>query len=445
MIKGNARAKGHTDQTEMVSRPRVLFWPLGNPELETAQQDGRDALENLKQTDLDIVSVDKMTWWEPSEIPGLARKAPKKDIDLIVIFSATHGTVRCITAIGERFRKIPLLIWSIPIRYSLATSGLGAEYLRDRGHSVKLLNNSPGDIAVREEITAAARAARSFRLSKSFRIGLIGNLSPLMISLPYNLTLLKRKLGPLTLKISLPRLANTLKSVKDSEISDKLTEYKSKYSSKVSDQTLANALRFQLAIRKFVQDYKLDGIALECWTNLFPKYGVNPCLGHLDDLAIGCEGDIVSLAGSLILENINGVKPYLADILGVDKEKNTIELSHCSAPISLAADSSKVSIGERTDPRSKGKTAFVNFDLRQGPATLVRFYGKGLDKIHMTCGYLQSKGDYWGGISLVVESKGNTSEFLDNVSGNHYLFAYGDIRKELRMFAEMKGLQVIEN
>lgn len=429
----------------MLSPPRVLFWPLGNPELETAQKDAVDALENLRQASLDVVSVDKMTWWEPSEIPSLARKAPKKNIDLIVVFSATHGTVRCITAIGEIFRKTPLLIWSIPIRYSLATSGLGAEYLRDHGRSVKLLNNSPSDPAIREEILVAARAARSYRLARSLHIGLIGDLSPLMISLPYNLPLLKRKLGPSTTKISLPRLARALKSIKDSEISDKLKEYKTKYSIKVSDQTLASALRFQLAVRKFVEEYKLDGIALECWTKLFPKYGVNPCLGHLDDLAIGCEGDIVSLSGSLILQNINGVKPYLADILSVDQEKNTIELSHCSAPVSLAADLSRISIGERTDPKSMGKTAFVNFGLKQGPATLVRFFGRNLDKIHMTCGELKSKGEYWGGISLVVESKGDTKEFLDHVSGNHYLFTYGDVRKELRLFAKWRGLEVIEN
>lgn len=430
----------------MVSRPRILFWPLGNPGLETTQKDAADALENLRQADLDIVAIDKMTWWEPSEIPSLARKAPKKDIDLIVIFSATHGTVRCISAIGERFKKIPLLIWSIPVRYALATSGLGAEYLRDRGHSVKLLNNTPGDQSVRDEVIVAAKAARSYRLSTAMRIGLIGNLSPLMISLPYDLPLLQKRLGPKTIKISLALLERTLKLVKESDIAAKLSEYKKRYSVKVSDATLSNALRFQLAIRRIVERYKLDGVAMECWTKLFPKYGVNPCLGHLDDLVVGCEGDVVSLSGSLILQNTNGVNPYLADILSVNQESNTIELSHCSAPISLAEDASQVSIGERTDPRGVGHTAFANFALKQGPATLVRFYGKNLDKIHMTYGELKRPSEkYWGGISMVIDSSGKTSEFLENVSGNHYLFTYGDIRKELRLFAKWKGLQVTEN
>lgn len=430
----------------MISRPRILFWPLGNPELETAQKDASDALENLRQSNLDVVSVDEMTWWEPTEIPRLARKAPKKEIDLIVIFSATQGTVRCIGAIGERFKNIPLLIWSIPIRYSLATSGLGAEYLRDRGHPVKLVNNSPSDPSIREEVIVAARAARSYRLSTTLRIGLIGNLSPLMISLPYDLLLLKKRLGPKTIKISLTVLERTLKSIKQSAITDKLSEYKTRYLVKVSDATLSNALKLQLAIERIVERYTLDGISLECWTKLFPKYGVNPCLGHLDDLAVGCEGDIVSLSGSLILQNTNGVNPYLADILSVDQERNTIELSHCSAPVSLAEDISKVNIGERTDPKSAGKTAFANFALKQGPATLVRFFGKDLDKIHMTYGELNRPSEkYWGGISMLIDSKGKTGEFLENVSGNHYLFTYGDIRKELRLFAKWKGLILIED
>ena len=431
--------------TYMVERPHVLFWPVGNRELETAQEDAKKALENLKGADLDVSSIQKMTWWEPTEIPKLSRQVSRKDLDLIVVFSATHGTVRCITAIGERFRKIPLVVWSIPIRYSLATSAIATSYMRERGHSVTLLNNEPSDTSVRAEIEVIARAARSYRLSKSLKIGIIGNLSPLMISIPYNVTLLKSRLGPSTTKISIPVLDRSLKSVTDSEVNELVSEYKEKYSVNVSDQTLAKAVRFQLAVRKLAKKYGLDGIALECWTNLFSKYGVNPCLGHADDLVVGCEGDVVSLSGSLILQRINGVNPYLADILSVDLSKNTIELSHCSAPMSLASDSSKIKIGERTDPKSVGKTAFLNFELKSGPATMVRFFGRNLDKVHMTYGELRSTGNYWGGISLIVESKSNAKDFLNTLSGNHYLFTYGDIRKEVQLFAKWRGLEVIES
>jgi L-fucose isomerase-like protein len=429
----------------LIKSPHVLFWPLGNPELETAQDDAKKALENLKATGLDVTSIQKMTWWEPTEIPKLSKQVRSNDIDLVVVFSATHGTVRCISAIGKRFRKIPIVVWSIPIRYSLATSAIATSYLRERGQSVALFNNEASDASIRSELEVIARAARSYRLSKNLKIGIIGNLSPLMISLPYNLPLLKSRLGPSTRKISMQLLDKSLKSVGESEVNGLVSEYKRKFSVNVRDQILSKAVRFQLAVRKLVGKYGLDGIALECWTNLFSKYGVNPCLGHTDDLAVGCEGDVVSLSGSLILQKINGVNPYLADILSVDPGKNTIELSHCSAPLSLARDASKVRIGERTDPKSVGKTAFLNFDLKSGPSTLVRFYGRDLDKVHMTFGELESTGNYWGGISLIVKSGGSAKGFLDNASGNHYLFTYGDIRKEVRLFAKWRGLEVIEN
>jgi L-fucose isomerase-like protein len=431
----------------MIPKPRILFWPLGNPDLESSQEDAKIALENLKVSDLNVDAVGKMTWWEPTEIPKLATKIQRNEIDLIVVFSATHGTVRCISAIGERFRKIPLVIWSIPTRYSLATSALATSYLRERGKWVELLNKVPSDNSIVSEIEPIARAARAFRLSTSLKIGLIGNISPLMISLPRNRTLLKSRLGPSTRKINMQTLDKSLKEIKESEVGEVVSEYKKKYAINVKDQILEKAVRFQLAVRKIVAKNKLDGIAMECWTNLFSKYGVNPCLGHVDDLVVGCEGDIVSLSGSLILQRINQRNPYLADVLSVDIQKNTIELSHCSAPVSLARDpTTKIKIGERTDPKSVGKTAFLNFDFGNGqPATLVRFYGKNLDKIHIAYGELESTGNYWGGISLVIRSKGSASEFLKNVSGNHYLFTYGDIRKEIRLFARWKGLDVIEN
>ncbi|MGI0081448.1 MAG: hypothetical protein ACRECH_17730, partial [Nitrososphaerales archaeon] len=224
-----------------------------------------------------------------------------------------------------------------------------------------------------------------------------------------------------------------------------VSKLKEKYQINVGGNTLVKAVRFQLAVREIVKKNRLDAIALECWTKLFPKYGVNPCLGHLDDLVVGCEGDVVSMSGSLILKSINGVNPYLADIFSVDPKRNLIELSHCAAPISLANNASKIDIVERTDPKSAGKTAFANFKLKNGAATLARFDGRKLDKIHMTFGELKDTGEYWGGMRPVVESKGNAAEFLRNISGNHYLLTYGDIREELRIFAELHGLEVRED
>lgn len=430
---------------EIKDKPRILFWPLGNPSLESSQEDARRALENLKETGFNFTTIDKMTWWEPSEISKLARSIRMNDFDLIVVFSATHGTVRCIAKIGRLYRKTPFFIWSIPIRYSLATSAIAARYLRDIGIYVKLTNRKPEDRSIHSEVSPLARSAHAQRLSNSLRIGLLGNISPLMITLPHDLRLLQTRLGPKTSRVTMAELEHELDKVNQKKIGEKLSDYRKRYDIKVKDEILKNAIRFQLAVSRIIKKRKLDGIAMECWTNLFAKYKVNPCLGHLDDLSVGCEGDVASLSGSLILKEMNGVKPYLADILSVDQDRGTIELSHCSAPISLAADQSKVTIGERTDPKSSGKTAFANFELRKGPVTLVRFYGREFEKIHLTCGELENTGNYWGGISLVIKSKGDVRKFLNNVSGNHYLVTWGDVRPELRYFAEWRGIEIVED
>lgn len=425
-------------------KPSVLFWPLGDSKLESAEEDSKKALENLARSDLDITSIGKMTWWEPVEIPKLARAVRGKKFDLVVIFSATHGTVRCSTAIAQRFR-LPTVIWAIPSRYSLATSGIAAGYLRDRNRWVKLLCYSPEDTSVRKDVETVARAARANSEFRKEKIGIIGKLSPLMISLPYDLALLKSRLGAETKEIPTTRLDRELDSLKGAEVGRMISEYRDRYGISVSDSTLKKALRFQLAVRNIVEKERFDAIALECWTNLFPKYGVNPCLGHLDDLMIGCEGDVVSMSGSLILREINGVNPYLADILSVNTSENSLTLSHCSAPTSLAKDSSRVSVVERTDPKSKGKTAFAHFDFKEGPVTLVRFYGKGLDRIHAIRGTLKSTGDFWGGIKLDVTPGGSAESFLSHISGNHYLVTYGDMLPELRLFAEWNGFQLTED
>jgi L-fucose isomerase-like protein len=429
----------------LASKPRILFWPIGDEKLETAADDAKKALANLSESQLEITPITEMTWWKPTEIPRLTRSLKKRDFDAVVIFSATYYTALCIVAIVKRF-KVPAIIWTLPTRYSLASSGLAVSRLRDQGYWLRILCAEPQDQSVRREVETIARAAHAMRESRRARIGLIGKLSPLMkISLPYDPKLLKKKLGPTTFNISLPTLDKELGKITKGEIEDAKSKFKEKYGIKVGDEIFSNAVRFQLAVRKIVSRNRFDGIALECWTRLFPKYGVNPCLGHLDDLAVGCEGDTVSLSGSLILKGINGVNPYLTDILSVNSESNTITLSHCSAPVSLAKPGTEILIAERTDRGKDGKTAFAHFAFQEGPVTLVRFYGKQLDKIHMTWGELRASGDYWGGIKLDLQSKGNASRFLNNVSGNHYLLTYGDIRPELRLFADWNKLEVIED
>jgi len=424
--------------------PSVLFWPLGNPKLETAEEDASLALDNLKHTALDITSVSEMTWWEPKEIARLARPFRKREFDAVVIFAATYATSLCAVELGKRF-KLPTVIWTLPARYSLASCGLAASYLRERGYWVRLLCSEPDEPSTRSEIETVARAAHALRQSRKTRIGIVGKLSPLMISLPYNITLLHKNLGPETFEIDMQEIDKALRSVNEQQTKRTVSAYKERFQLKVNDDMLLKAVRFQLAVRTLVKKHKLDGIAIECWTRLFAKYGVNPCLGHVDDLTIGCEGDVVSLAGSLILKSINGVNPYLTDILGVDSKTNTITLSHCSAPISLAKDPSSVSLVERTDEGRKGKTVFAHFDFKNGPVTLVRFYGKKLRKVHLTWGELRSTGEYWGGIKLEVASHGDAGSFLNNVCGNHYLLTYGDVRAELRLFAEWNNLEVRED
>jgi L-fucose isomerase-like protein len=76
---------------------------------------------------------------------------------------------------------------------------------------------------------------------------------------------------------------------------------------------------------------------------------------------------------------------------------------------------------------------------------LARFYGRHLDRMHLVSGELRSTGEYWGGTQLEVHSNGDAGKFLDHISGNHYLLTYGDIRPELRLFAEWNHLEVIDD
>ena len=86
----------------------------------------------------------------------------------------------------------------------------------------------------------------------------------------------------------------------------------------------------------FVEEHDLDGISVECFPMIREKkVTACPSLALLNKLKIpaACEGDMVSLAGMMLIRSIFNKVPWMANLSGV--KDNEAQFSHCSVPLDL--------------------------------------------------------------------------------------------------------------
>jgi L-fucose isomerase-like protein len=158
---------------------------------------------------------------------------------------------------------------------------------------------------------------------------------------------------------------------------------------------------------------------------------------------LACEGDVMLCASLLMVKYLTGVSACSGDVYDLDLS-GVLTLVHCGAPASLATDKREVVLAKSPLAMERGfETINCRPLLAEGPVTLVRFYGRDCDQIHIAMGDLLSS-EQVKNLMVRVRLVGNRWEFLEQCSGNHYVVAPGDIRAELKLLCKWLGITLNE-
>lgn len=134
----------------------------------------------------------------------------------------------------------------------------------------------------------------------------------------------------------------------------------------------------------------------------------------------GCEGDLVSIAGMMLLKEITAHIPWMANLAGI--KGNSALLAHCTAPTDLLADFS-IQTHFETD---KG-TAIQGY-FEEDRVTLFRFDNK-LSRAFLTTGSITDRPTFPFACrtQILVELPAQAMKSLkENPLGNHHLVLPGD-------------------
>ncbi len=422
-------------------KPKVYVMPIGSTASPDVSSDYEGMLNSLKKLDAELVFGSPLN----DEVSILHRvdEVKKLDLDAAVVLSL-HGFTGHLQALFVEALGLPAVIWTLPVRYSLPTAASAVGYLRERGFKVRLVHGPPTDAGVIRSIEQFVKVASTVSRLAKIRIGVIGGIIPPMVASHYDRTILKSRFGVEVVHIPLGDVMRSYNSITDEEISDKFKELSSKFSVEAPEDDVRKALKLYLAIKKLQKTLKLDAVALECYTELFQMFNVNPCIGYVDDEIIGCEGEILNVVGLLIAKWLSGKEALISDPFSVSND-GVLTFMHCAAPASVADSPSKVHV-VLSEPPSIIKTRIPVVHCRPEipltEVTIFRIYGGLIDKIHITRGNVVS---YDIGKALQINVKiDNPSGFVKEVAGNHYVIAFGNISEEVKLISEWLGIKYIE-
>ncbi|ASJ01849.1 hypothetical protein A3L09_00525 [Thermococcus profundus] len=356
-----------------------------------------------------------------ADFKGIKEEVDFNEADVLLIYPLTGGTENGLKEFAV-YRK-PVVIYGDPFNNSIAAGIELREYFRERLLPAVLVNSM-------EELKAALLGYEDmmeiFEKFLRVRLGLIGRVSPWLINerfeLPYVHISLKKfyeYYGGVTEEEGWKAVEDVVSRAKEIREPDR--------------KELTKAGKVYVALKRIVEDYKLDGFTIGCF-DLIGKINTTPCLAlamfNAEGIPAACEGELNSLLGMVIARRFFNKPAFMGNI--ADYGEDYVILAHCTAPL----------IGRyilRTHFES-GTGVGVAVELPKGRASLLKIRGRkavvagvevvGIEKSEQRCRTQ---------LKLRIEEAG---DFIDGTIGNHHLLIYADSEELADLLSEL-GFEVM--
>ena len=176
---------------------------------------------------------------------------------------------------------------------------------------------------------------------KKSKVGLIGYQAPGFQDFHPNPSALRKTFGTILLQMGLGEYVATANSFTDEEVAADAKTVSTTLPFKgvdtgfgVEESELGPASRHYLAMRRFIGDNNLDGLAIRCWPELPgpPETGTGLdqwaylALARLasEGFPIACEGDVDGAVGGMVAKFLGCGAVYLSDWLEHDRDTLTL-------------------------------------------------------------------------------------------------------------------------
>jgi L-arabinose isomerase len=448
------------------------FWRM-YPGLEkVVEKEMRELYENLrKDKSLDVVWSGLADTLDKCDQAG--RTFKKEDIDLLVICEGSYFPDFMPIQTMEHLPRVPVLILLtqpqpfIPpdmsyvdaIHHSFGLVGVvqltGA--MKKMGTSFEIIISSLDDESLCTEIARYAKVVKVYKELRFMNLGIVGHTFQGMYDLEIDKTLFKATIGPNVVYLELHELIETWKGVSESAGQVIARDLIGKYKREGPEEAdITNACRLGIAMEKLAIEHRLDGLAHLCQHFLHVATGTTPCLPNAQlidkGIMVTCEGDIGNLAMMCILNRLTGTAVHHGEFGMYDlKEDALLFVHHGAGSPALARKAEEVTItptGEKWGFQGNG--ASFRYTGKPGKVTLASFtYDPSGWKMMIAGGEaIEVPLRPYYGEQFTIRFEKPVKDWLYRLCRegvtHHAALVYGDVRKELRLLADLLHVRQFE-
>lgn len=396
--------------------------------------------------------------------------------DLLIILQASFADSSMAIQIAEavRPRGLPLLLWATPdtrtgerLRLnSLCGINLAGHALHLRAIPYDYVLAAPTAPSVLPKIEQLARAGYARRQLAGARIGVVGEHPAGFDTCAYDgdhlAELFAVTVTPLALSTILAEAAAVDEARRQAFII-RVGQYAQNLAD-VDQQALAGTAGVYCALRSTINAQALCGVAVRCWPEFFTELECAACgamsMLNEEHCPASCEADVNGTVTSLLLQALSGEPAFITDLVSIDAQSDTGVLWHCGlAPVSMADPEAPILA---TIHSNRKLPLLFEFPLKPGRVTLARLHrmpvrttspstGRTVQSRYQLViggGEMVQAPKSFSGTSGVVRFDQSATAVLDTVMQqgleHHFCLTYGDYRTELRTFARLVGLPLLE-
>lgn len=439
---------------------KVILLGMARPGFDTelALRVFHDSVAAVERLGYSVIRPDALVT-DPEEVGRLAAEYHDQGADALIVQFSTFTDGQFITRAVSKI-SLPVLIWSVPepevggrLRLNSLTGGnLAASLLARLGRRFKFVYGLPNDGDLQRDLSRWLLAAATARKLKDAVIAEVGNPPPGFFTSSVDALALMRKVGARLTRVDLQAVFQRAAQVPPERYRKVIEADQSvvKGLDHLVTDHVVKSTQFYLALKDMLGEAKPAAIAVRCWPEFFTEYGAAACstLSHFieDGIPAGCEADTLGAVTMLIQHYLTGLPTYLADLVYVDRGRNTCTFWHCGVgAFSLASGRTGPVAGVHPN-RNFGFA--LNNALGSGPVTIARL-GQSADGFRMLIfrGEALDTPNRFTGTSVDVRLERPVQQAIETVIyggfEHHFSLVWKDIAAELVELCSLMDIPIV--
>jgi len=294
-----------------------------------------------------------------------------------------------------------------------------------------VLYNIDSEVSIQNKVLNYIKCNDALNNLSKTKVGLIGDVSEWLISSDINKDILKGKLGLQLEKITWNDFPKYDTFPVNSDFLKHFNE---------SGFNLDDSSRVYNLLQDIIAKKELNAITVECFP-LVKENAVTACLAlslfNTHNLAAGCEGDITSIAGKLIVKELTDQIPWMANLAGIEDDK--VFFAHCTIATNLVSDYKINTLFETNEGTA------VQGQFKSESVSIFRLNNE-LNKAFVSYGRIVERPDRNDSCRTQIKVEIPTSDIQklkDNPLGNHHLIIPGNHKELVEYFCKLTGIELV--